>query len=167
MGFRCLGEPVVNRSDEGCRLPAFNEVRMDEAWIMDRLDTLWPVHNRGFADLLIVLRREFDGDLDAMLILLIVAVGATSENWGLSLLGSADSVIQRSVNSTSLAEITGIPRESVRRKARKLAERGLLTNNDNGEWLLAPDTGRLLSAGTAATIEYLCRILGAAVKAGQ
>lgn len=132
--------------------------RIDETWLTSRLDALWPAHNQGLTELLIALRREFGGDLDALLILLVIGVGTDSENWEQVLNGSVSAKPPRPTNAASVAEITGIPRESVRRKAGKLVSRGLLTRGEHGEYALANDIARHFELGTRATIRYLLLI---------
>jgi hypothetical protein len=134
---------------------------IDETWLTSRLNALWPAHNHGLAELLIALRREFAGDLDALLILLVIGVGTNAENWEQVLDGSMHGEAPRPTNASSLAEITGIPRESVRRKAGKLVARGLLTRCERGEYSLASDIARHSEPGTRAAIKYLLRIFGA------
>ena len=41
---------------------------------------IWPVHNVRFCELLITLRRHFDGDLDRMLVLAVI--GSRTLAWG-------------------------------------------------------------------------------------
>lgn len=134
---------------------------IDETWLKSRLNALWPAHNQGLAELLIALRRELAGDLDALLILLVIGVGTSAENWEQVLDGSKHGEAPRPTNATSVAEITGIPRESVRRKAGKLVSRGLLTRGERGEYSLASDIARHFEPGTRAAIKYLVRIFGA------
>ncbi len=66
---------------------------------------------------LIDLRSNFDGDVDTVLICLVVLADHL-----------AQSTLERSsrgVGALSIAEITGISRESVRRKSNRLVEKGV------------------------------------------
>ena len=123
-----------------------------------RINALWPAHTQALAELLIALRRDFEGDLDALLILLVISIGTESQNWEQVLDGSIDGKAGRPTNTTSLAEITGIPRESVRRKATKLVERGLLARGSRGDYLLEDNIALRFETGTSAARRYLERI---------
>ena len=45
---------------------------------------------------------------------------------------------QRGVNAFSIAEATGIPRETVRRKLKELVARGVLMEKERGRYVMAP-----------------------------
>lgn len=146
-------------SDTGEEAPS----TIDAAWVRARLDRLWPVHNAALADLLICLRRQFDGDLDAMLVLLVIAIGARAENWEARLLGRSERpAAQRPVNTQSIADISGIPRESVRRKLVALADRGWIVREMGGCWRLGEAVAGDLRPSTQAAIDYFVRIFSAA-----
>lgn len=134
---------------------------IDESWLTSRLNALWPEHNRGLTELLIALRSEFAGDLDALLILLVIGIGTTSENWNQVLDGSVGAEAPRPTNAASVSEITGIPRESVRRKAGKLVSRGLLIRGERGEYSLANDVAQHFEPVTREALRYLLRIFRA------
>jgi hypothetical protein len=130
---------------------------------LPQLNRLWPAHNAGLAELLITLRRQFGGDLDAMLILLILGVGTEAENWPGVLLDRSDQATKMHPTSVqSIAEISGIPRESVRRKMRALAEKGWIRRNERGLWQPGEQATLDLRPSTQATISYFLRIFQAA-----
>lgn len=110
---------------------------VDRDWVEQRLDKLYPTHNVSFAKLLIELRKLFDGDLDQMLILAVLAGGAGSENSRKTLLQQPDLRPFQPTNTHSIAEISGIPRESVRRKLKLLEGKGLIEQNEDGSWRIA------------------------------
>jgi hypothetical protein len=137
--------------------------RIDEHWVRARLNRLWPVHNASLAELLIVLRRQFDGDLDAMLILLLVGLGARPDNWpGVLMHGQEQVRPGRGINTQSLADISGIPRESVRRKLLFLEEKGWISRNDRGRWHVTEGAAQDLNESTQVSISYFVRIFEAA-----
>jgi hypothetical protein len=91
---------------------------------------LWPVHNRWFGAVMSECRRYFDGDLDQVLILTIIG---TRSVYPKRLQGISYDDFRRGlrndgpvmpINTQSVADSTGIPRESVRRKIGQLIERG-------------------------------------------
>ncbi len=90
------------------------------------------------------LSRVFDGDLQEMLVLAIVgqvqmramraAALAGEDPWGL-----AEERV--SINASRIADVTAIPRETVRRKLRSLEQRGWVSQTANSAWRLAVDDG--------------------------
>jgi hypothetical protein len=63
------------------------QTRITNEWIVDRFDEIYPAYRMAFARPLVTLRRHFDGDLDAMLVLLTQSLGTDRENWSEVLLG--------------------------------------------------------------------------------
>jgi hypothetical protein len=92
---------------------------------------------------------------------IVIAIGTRADDWGRALTPDAAPVLQRPANTASIAQISGIPRESVRRKLRGLAKQGLVRRNDRGQWLLMKGAGRKLTPATDATIRYLVRLIDA------
>jgi hypothetical protein len=165
LGSRALRRPEMDermgdsaRPGAGGRLPA----DIDEAWITDRLDRLWPAHNASLAELLIVLRGQFDGDLDAMLILTVLSVGARTDDWARVLAEGVGHTTSSATNTQSIADITGIPRESVRRKMKMLARKGWVSRDDAGRWQPNRAAARDLKPSSRAAIRYFERIFLAA-----
>lgn len=88
---------------------------------------IWPVHVDGFIRLLSGLRAAFDGDLDSVLILPVIGSAVlprhkmptdiTSKQF---LAGKIRRELTTPLNTHSIAQITGIPRETVRRKISRL-----------------------------------------------
>jgi hypothetical protein len=143
--------------------------RIDETWITDRLDRIWPEHTTAFASLLIDLRRHFDGDLDAMLILATVSAGTQGNAWRDTLLGDGVGRETRpcATNTQSIAAITGIPRESVRRKLVPLQRKGWVKRDDAGNWSPGPQAASDLRPATRATLRYLNTVFAAALAASD
>lgn len=136
---------------------------IDEGWVRARLNQIWPAHNAALAELLIVFRRQFNGDLDTMLTLLIVGLGARPDDWPGALLDGKEQVRPgRAINTQSISEITGIPRESVRRKLLYLAEKDWISRNERGRWQVTERAARDLKPSTEVTMSYLVKILRAA-----
>jgi hypothetical protein len=86
-------------------------------------------------DFLCVGRRWFDGDLDRLLILMVVALRTAEapkvEGLRLEdvLAGEVETYPSLLTNVRSIAESTGIPRETVRRKVRWLVAKGWLARS--------------------------------------
>lgn len=139
--------------------------RIRDEWVIERLDRIWPDHTEAFTRFLISLRRQFAGDLDAALILSAVSIGTRSEGWQNILLGegidreSSDS----GTNTQSIAHVTGIPRESARRKLALLQAKGWVTRDADGNWRPTAQAAADLRPATWATISYLRTIFAAAL----
>jgi len=99
---------------------------------------IWPAHNDAFCELLVRLRQQFDGDLDRMLVLGII--GSRTLTRGRLHGMSYDDFISPErpddepapTNLQSIADYSGIPRETVRRKLRDLEQLGWILRRDNG-----------------------------------
>jgi hypothetical protein len=131
---------------------------------------IWPVHVEHFAELLITLRRQFDGDLDRLLIMAVIGVrtlppqrveGRSFTEFQSGALDAQPSVI----NVQSISDTTGIPRETVRRKVAQLEAKGWVERREGGELVVAPRAREDLAAGTEATMRYLVAVGAACVRA--
>ena len=98
------------------------------------------------------LRGRYRGDLDqfALHLVLMLSELAAANAAGLARAAGATRVVRRTrgLNALSLAEITRIPRESVRRKLAAMAEQGLVVRDADGLWRLgeASDVDRFFYA---------------------
>lgn len=136
------------------------------AWVDERLDVIHPAHVAGFAALLRELRLHFDGDLDLLLILASIAAKVEGEDWQASLLhGEHQETRNTPTNALSIAHFTGIPRESVRRRIRKLEEKGWIACDGDGNWVPTTVAAKDLRPATEASITYLKVVIGAAFEA--
>lgn len=128
--------------------------------ILKRFGDVWPVHNRGFTSLLVECRRVFDGDMDLLLILSVIGerVLTAERSRGLTysefLEGRRAAGISRRINAQSVADYTGIPRETVRRKINRLIERGWVKKNDDGLLELTSHATLDLAPATQVTFDY-------------
>lgn len=102
---------------------------------MQRLFYRWSGH---FSSVLIRTRARFDGDLDQYVLYLTFLLSELAD----SINGEAGAPRQsRGLNALSLSEITGIPRESARRKLLLLAANGYLHRDADGLFTLADRYG--------------------------
>lgn len=101
----------------------------------------------GFSATLIDLRERFDGDMDCFLIYLIVLLDDLS---------SASRRQQRAevgVSALSIGEITGIPRETVRRKIATMVDGGMLRREHGCQYHVANDEGMaIINSGPLALL---------------
>lgn len=132
---------------------------------------IWPVHVERFTELLILLRKHFDGDLDRVLVLAVIGLrtlppervqALSYEEFEAGRLVREPSPI----NVHSIAETTGIPRETVRRKVSELERKGWVERLESGHLVVASKARDELAPATEATMRYLAAI-GAACVAAQ
>lgn len=90
-----------------------------------------------FVEHLSDLSRAFGGDLHQMLILAVlgqVHIGRARDR--------TPSATPAGMTSSRLSDVTGIPRETVRRKLADLRERGWVVRTADGMWQIAVESGR-------------------------
>jgi hypothetical protein len=101
-------------------------------------------------DTLNIGRATCGGDLDKLLIMLVVALRTAEDKRALDidpeavLSGAIDVFPSLSTNVRSIADSTGIPKENVRRKVAALVEAGWIHRDDNS-LSLAPHASRMLT----------------------
>lgn len=138
------------------------------AFIKTNFGTVWPVHLVGFTRLLVQLRKRFDGDLDLALVLAVIGSRTQAENWKPEL-GELGELTNRNdvedkqlpINIHSVAEYSGIPRETVRRKVAILQKRGWVMRGADGHLSVTRDAAPDLEDATGDTIVYLASLLKA------
>ncbi|KAA6184488.1 hypothetical protein F2Q65_12305 [Thiohalocapsa marina] len=132
---------------------------------------IWPVHVEEFTALLIALRRQFGGDLDRMLVLAIIGSRTLSRRRIDGLSYDDFTVLRRNehapdpINLQSIADCSGIPRETVRRKIRDLEAAGWIVKRENGYLLASAAAASDLAPMTEATMRYLVMIANACIEA--
>jgi DNA-binding MarR family transcriptional regulator len=125
---------------------------------------LWPVHNCAFINLIVECRRLFGGDLDQMLILTVIGDRSLVSNRTKGLHyeefveGRRRIGQQHRINTQSIADSTGIPRETVRRKLRLLVKRGWVERAAGGSWRVTEKAVSELAPATEATFDYFLTI---------
>jgi DNA-binding transcriptional ArsR family regulator len=117
-----------------------------------------------FAEHVIDVARYFDGDFEQVVILGVIgqnhlqAIIKCQQDPALPFRGGA--------NASRLADVIGIPRETVRRKLGKLEERGWVHRNDKGEWELTGPRDQTVARRDLADLDQrslarLARLLAA------
>ena len=79
--------------------------------------------------------------------------------------GDAARVWQEPINIQSIADVSGIPKETVRRKVALLVAKGWVARDPTGRLSTTRKAGRDLRIGTEASVAYLAglrSVLGAA-----
>ena len=97
-----------------------------------------------WTEVLARLRRDFNGDLDQYLMFLVfkqdeMATTLSALKTGADNPAPVDREL-RGMNAMSVAEICGIPRETARRKLKRLVERKIIGMGPDGLYYLAPAT---------------------------
>lgn len=135
---------------------------------------LHALHVAAFTRHLIECRRACDGDLDLFLVLTIIGERTFSSQSvpdAMShtefLKGTVDSVEPLAINLQSIADYSGIPRETVRRKIEQLIARGWV-RRDALRFVTATDqaNGELREL-TASTLQYLRDMQAALAECGD
>jgi hypothetical protein len=143
------------------------QIRITNEWIMDRFDEIYPAYRFAFARLLVTLRRDFGGDLDAMLVLLTLSLGTDRRDWAEALLGEFEPSSQgRLTNTQSISQASGIPRETARRKLEAMQARGWIERDGKGNWTPSPRVVSDLRESSQETISFI-RALAAAILAAD
>jgi hypothetical protein len=95
---------------------------------------------RCISDHLADCSRVFGGDLQAMTLLAIIGQVALAKLIQTGVVGPAefdDPFVAEATNASRLADVTGIPRQTVRRKLAKLQALGWVEQDENAGWRLA------------------------------
>jgi hypothetical protein len=82
------------------------------------------------------LSREFEGDLQQPLILAVLGQRFLGWRAEVERAGGADPGWRPAMAASRIADVTGVPRETVRRKLRLLAARGWIEQGADGGWAL-------------------------------
>lgn len=112
------------------------------AQLVEQFSKSYPTYQYAFVDFIVEhltdLSRSFDGDFQQVMLLAILGqrrlkVMSMAERPGCGPVPSA------SVSASRLADVTGIPRETVRRKLATLKDCGWIAQEPDGSWSLISD----------------------------
>ena len=125
----------------------------------------WPLHVENFTWFLIQCRRYFNGDLDRLLVFYVISARSlltksmledrTIENLGLD--HSHQEAI-RPANLQTIADCSGLPRETARRKLQDLTVLGWVNRDERGNFSTTKKAIADLAALREMEIEYLARM---------
>ncbi len=122
---------------------------------------IFPTHVDALCELLIVLRQQFFGDLDLMLILAIISSRAlparqtSNMTYAEFISSNTKDRADQPINIQAIAECSGIARETVRRKVHKLEELGFIARDPSGMLTITDKATRQLAPATEASLQYL------------
>lgn len=128
---------------------------------------VWPVHVHSLTRFLIECRKSFGGDLDLFLVLAVIGERTYSQQHADPAMtyddfrdGRASGTRPRNINLRSIAEFSGIPRETVRRKIADLTERGWIVRTEDGNLAATHKASTDLQPLTLESIGYIAQMLG-------
>lgn len=134
-------------------------------FVRQAFSSLWPVHLASFNTLLIQLRKAFDGDLDLMLVLAVIGDRTRPDTWQPEPISyrqitrrEGEEHVQVPINIQSVADYSGIPRETVRRKVQVLQEKGWVQRNAEGRLTISSSAAADLEQSTDQSVQYLAAI---------
>ena len=137
---------------------------IDEA-LKQNFGRIWPQHVAALTQFLIDCRRCFEGDIELFLLLCIIGDRTFSarhappdmsfETWNEKKL---DHIRREEINVQSLADFSGIPRETVRRKLNILVQKGWVERDERGFISATEKAKRDLAPLTMSSLVYLTRM---------
>lgn len=146
-------------------LPQTEGRMMIDKEIEEKFGLIWPRHVSSLTQFLIDCRRHFRGDLDLFLVLCVIGDRTFSarhapadlsyEAWAAS---TAAGIPALNINVQSVAEYTGIPRETVRRKLALLVSKGWVIRDGRGYVTATNKAKDDLAPLTLSSLAYLSRM---------
>lgn len=135
---------------------------MSEAELRRNFGRVHALHVAALTRHLVACRRACDGDLDLFLVLTIIgerSFTARNAPSGMSLEDFAErpvsTVRSEAINLQSIADYSGIPRETVRRKLAALVARGWVSRDAHGFYAATDLAKDNLSELTNSSLRYL------------
>ncbi len=131
----------------------------------------------GFIQRVDTLRRKAHfGDMDQAIIAGMVAIGGLDHMMKVpefrEAFGDTRTIVgvegQRGVNAFSIAEATGIPRETVRRKLKELVSRSVVMEKERGRYIMTPGFVQKPEndAALQQVLSHFLQLMNEAVKLG-
>lgn len=133
--------------------------------IRDNFGKIWPSHVSNLTAFLISARSAFGGDLDLFLVLAVIgdrtfASGRVPPSLNFEEFMSEDraKLDPISLNTHSVSQFSGIPRETVRRKVQELVDRGWVERSEDGSLTATRKASVDLLPLTEVSMKYLARM---------
>lgn len=127
---------------------------------------VWPAHVASITKFLIECRKTFDGDLDLFLVLAVIGDRTFSKRHADPSIdfetfqqGSAKPTQPLDINIRSIADYSGIPRETVRRKITELEAKGWVQRSPDGYITATRKASAELEPLTRASISYVAGMM--------
>jgi hypothetical protein len=133
-----------------------------DAAIKAAFGKIWPAHVSNLTRFLISCRKAFGGDIDMFLVLAVIGDRTFSQrhaDQGLDYEAFRDrrggKTLSLDINLRSIADFSGIPRETVRRKINQLLKLGWVAKQHDGSLLATSKAKTDLEPLTLASIQYI------------
>lgn len=134
--------------------------------IKENFGRIWPEHVGNLTRFLARCRRSFDGDFDLFLVFAVIGDCTYSRqhadprhDYAAFAAGQIEAPRPVDINIRSIAEYTGIPRETVRRKINLLVEKGWVTRGAD-DYLTATRASSIdLQPLTESSIQYIAGMM--------
>jgi hypothetical protein len=137
-----------------------------EQQIKNDFGRIWPAHVGNLTRFLASCRRSFDGDFDMFLILAVIGDCTYSQqhadpndDYAAFTAGQLHATPPVNINIRSIADYTGIPRETVRRKINLLVEKGWVVRGGNDYLTATRKSAEDLQPLTEASIQYIAQMV--------
>ena len=134
--------------------------------ILAAFGKVWPVHVGSLTKFLIACRKTFDGDIDMFLVLAVIGDRTFSQRHAdpeMDYEGFRSDGPARTpaldINLRSIADFSGIPRETVRRKINQLVKLGWVKKQRDGAFHATSKAKKELEPLTLASIQYLSAMM--------
>lgn len=132
--------------------------------IRAKFGRIWPAHVSSLTQFLIECRRSFDGDLDLMLVMSVIGDRTFSRrkvdpDMNYDTFRASPATLPEDINMRSIADFSGIPRETVRRKVALLEEKGWIARRSDGTIVATQKAKTDLEPLTMASIRYVGRMM--------
>jgi len=125
---------------------------------------IWPAHVSSLTEFLLACRDSFDGDLDMFLVMCVIGdrtFSARHVDPKMSydvFRGRPPAIVSEDINIRSIADFSGIPRETVRRKISLLQKKGWIERSSNGSIVATTSAKQDLEPLTLSSIKYIARM---------
>lgn len=130
--------------------------------LLENFGRVWPRHVARLTQFLIECRRHFDGDLDLFLMLCVIGdrtfaernvpPDMTFDSWNAA---EVNDIRSEDINVQSIANFSGLPRETVRRKLNTLLEKGWVVRDEKGYIRATEAAKKDLEPLTRSSLVYL------------
>lgn len=136
-----------------------------EEEVRAKFGKIWPAHVGSLTQFLIECRRTFDGDLDMFLVLAVIGDRTFSQRHVDPAINfqefqnSAVDVRPEDINIRAIADFSGVPRETARRKVAQLADKGWITRTDDGFIVATQKAKDELEPLTLTSIKYVASMM--------
>ena len=146
---------------------------LDKAELTQHFGDIWVAHQAGFTTLLTECRRCMGNDLDSVLIMSIIGGRTLSASrvsgvaYDEFLKGRRSGKQLSGTNVQSIADSTGIPRETVRRKVKQLIDHGWVRRGTNRNLVATEKAIVDLGPATEATFDYILALVNTVTAAEQ